>query len=64
MKKETKNNLNEFWSALFSGAIGGSLGTYIANILNLHWALLGLLVAIIFLISNKLFLLLFERFQK
>ncbi len=64
MEKETKSSLNEFWSALFSGAIGGSLGTYIANLFNLHWALLGLLVAIIFLVSNKLFLILFKKFNK
>ncbi len=64
MKNETKTSLSEFWSALFSGAIGGSLGTYIANLLNLHWILLGLLVAAIFLISNKLFLILFKKFNK
>ncbi|RJS49285.1 MAG: hypothetical protein CIT03_03340 [Methanobacterium sp.] len=60
MKKEAKS-LNEFWSALISAAIGGYLGTYIANLLNLHWILLGLLVAIIFLISYKLFLILFKK---
>ena len=64
METKPKKNLNEFWSALLSGAIGGSLGTYIANLLNLHWLLLGLLVAIIFLISNKLILLLFEKLKK
>ena len=64
MKKATKNSLNEFWSALLAGAIGGSLGTYIAKALNLNWILLGILVAIIFLVSNKLFLLLFNKINK
>lgn len=64
MEKEAKNSLNEFWSALLSAAIGGSLGTYIANLLNLHWILLGLLVVIIFLVSYKLFLILFNKFNK
>ncbi|GEM_PF-3262406 len=64
MMKKAKKNLNAFWSALFAGAIGGSLGTYIANLFNLHWVLLGLLVTIIFLISNKLFLTLFNKFKK
>lgn len=64
MKKETKKNLSEFWSALFAGAIGGSLGTYIAELFNLHWALLGLLVAVIFLASYRLFLLLFEKVKR
>lgn len=63
MEKETKKSLDQFWSALFAGAIGGSLGSYIANLLELHWAWLGLLVAAIFLISNKLFLLLFEKLR-
>ncbi len=64
MKNKTKTSLNEFWSALLSGAIAGSLGTYIINLLNLHWILLGVLVAIIFLISNRLFLLLFKKLDK
>jgi len=64
MKKEAKKSLKEFWSALLAAAIGGSLGTYIANLLNLHWIFLGLLVVIIFLVSYKLFLILFKKFNK
>lgn len=64
MEKETKKSLNEFWAALLAGAIGGSLGGYIADLLDLHWALLGLLVAVIFLACNKLFLSLFARLKK
>ncbi len=63
MKKEGKS-LNEFWAALLAGAVGGSLGTYIADLLGLHWALLGLLVAVIFLTSNRLVLLLINKLTK
>lgn len=62
MKKENKKGLSEFFSALFAGALGGSLGTYIANLYDLHWVYLGVLVVIIFLVSNTLFRLLFKRF--
>ena len=64
MKKATKNSLNEFWSALFSAVIGSFLGRYIANLFNLHWVFLALLVAIIFLISYKIFISLFKKFSK
>jgi hypothetical protein len=64
MEKGIKESLIEFLSAIFSGAIGGVLGTYIANYFNFHWLLLGLLVAALFLLSNKIFLLLFKKIFK
>lgn len=53
MNKKNRN-LNEFWAALIAGAAGGSLGTFISDLLDLNWILLGLLVAIIFLAVNRL----------
>lgn len=40
--------MNEFWAALPSAALAGSLGSYVAELYELHWVWLGLMVAVIF----------------
>ena len=62
MEKESKDGLCEFLSALCAGVVGAALGTYVTDALGLNWLFLGLLVAIIFLIAYKAFLVLFEKF--
>jgi len=64
MKKENKKSLDKFWATLFAAAIGAYLGVYITDLFELHWALLGVLVLVIFLICHKLFLFLFSKLKK
>ena len=59
-KNETKRSLNEFWAAIFAAAIGSYVGKFITYIFNLHWIFLGILVAVLFLLFNKVFLMLLE----